>query len=201
LTWEWYVPVLSVYHNTDREQICASAPVLRPLLAKIPFSLSETFSRGISIKKSGGYASNTQTPHASQNIPSVSATSSSKRRLEAPTNVLELANDKGHSFESKHWTDAETGLVGDNSERGSQHGILEDDTPPVKGIARLWDKIRTRNSGGEAKEDMTITRTSEVELQIGPATRRSSRQEKHGDLHEAHMPLPPLTPVQTGHDR
>lgn len=41
---------------TYTKQICASAPVLRPLLAKIPFSLSGSFSHGISL----GYNNSTE---------------------------------------------------------------------------------------------------------------------------------------------
>jgi hypothetical protein len=121
--------------------------------------------------------------------------------------VPELASDKGHSYEMKHWADVETGLMGDESERGSQEAILDDETLPKKGITRLWDKLRTSNSREEIKEDMTITRTSEVELQIETASMRSSRQtrrERYGDIHDAHMPLPPLAsvhPVERTYDR
>jgi hypothetical protein len=148
-------------------------------------------SRGISIKKSSGYASNAQTPDASRPTHGVSSASSSKWNSDAPKSVPEIANDQSQSYEMKHWADAETGLMGDESERGSQEAILEEEAPLKKGITRLWDRLRTSNS---VQEDMTITRTSEVELQIEAASRRSSRQarrERYGDIHDAHMPLPP----------
>ena len=111
----------------------------------------------------------------------------------------ELANDKGHSYEMKHWTDVERGLMVDESERGSQEAILDDEAPPKNGMTRLWDKLRTSNSREEVKEDMTITRTSEVKLQIETPSRRSSRQarrERYGDIHDPHMPLPLLPSVR-----
>jgi hypothetical protein len=118
--------------------------------------------------------------------------------MEAPRSVPELASDKGHSYEMKHWADIETGLMEDDSERGSQEAILEDEASPKKGITRIWDRLRPTNSNEDVKEDMTITRTSEVELQIETASMRSSRQarrERYGDIHDSHMPLPPLRPV------
>jgi hypothetical protein len=176
-------------------QICASAPVLRPLFAEIPFSLSQTLSRGILIKKSSGYASNSPTPDASRPTHGVASSSSSKRKLEAPSGVPELASDKGHSYEMKHWADVETGLMADDSERGSQEAILEDEAPRKKSITRLWDILRQSNSKEEIKEDMTITRTSEIELQIETASMRSSRRERrerYGYIHDARMPLPSM---------
>jgi hypothetical protein len=130
--------------------------------------------------------------------------------METPSGVPELASDKGHSYEMKHWADVETGLMGDDSERGSQEAILEDEAPPKKSITRLWDILRPSNSKEEIKEDMTITRTSEVELQIETASMRSSRRERrerYGDIHDAHMPLPPMrrnqqiSPVEYLHPR
>jgi hypothetical protein len=112
--------------------------------------------------------------------------------------VPELANDKGNSYEMKHWADTEADL-----ERGSQEAILEEEEAPKTGMSRLWGKIRPKSQTGELSSDtdMTITLTSEVELQVEPVKRRPARYETHGDLHENHMPLPPLMPRSSGHDR
>lgn len=176
-------------------QICASAPVLRPLLAKIPFSLSETLSRGMSIKKSTEYASNARTPDVSRTAATVSATSST-RRAEVLRSVPELANDKGRSYEMKHWDDAERRIMGDDDvERGSQEAILENEAgaQPKQNVARLWDKIRKRESEISRKEDMTITRTSEVELQIGPASGHNSKRSSRHQPQRTSS-IPPLRP-------
>ncbi|KAF1830954.1 hypothetical protein BDW02DRAFT_76513 [Decorospora gaudefroyi] len=187
-TWYAFPLWIAATVEIDLGVICASAPVLRPLLAKVPFSLSETLSRAISIKKSSsGYATNTQT--ASHTAPTASTSS-------------ERAPSKPQSYEMKHWADVEAGLIGNtDSERGSQEAILDendDDAPAKKGITRIWDKLRTKPSREEVKEDMTITRTSEVELQIETASMRSDGEEekrrrikKFGDILDAHMPLPP----------
>jgi hypothetical protein len=163
-------------NDSHQEQICASAPVLKPLFAKIPFSLSKSLSGGISFKKSAGDSSKTLTANPS-------ASNGSRRRSAAPRSVPELANDKGQSYEMKHWADTE----GDLERGSSQEAILEEEESPKKGMSRLWGK--------------TITVEREVELQVESGQRRPSRSATHGDLHENHMPLPPLAPRSRGHDR
>ncbi|KAH6878515.1 hypothetical protein BKA58DRAFT_96979 [Alternaria rosae] len=169
-TWYAYPLWIAAAVEIDLGVICASAPVLKPLLAKIPFSLSQ----------------------------SLSASHSTNRKSEAPRNVPELANDKGNSYEMKHWADTEQDL-----ERGSQEAILEEEEAPKTGMSRLWGKIRPKSENGNMNTDtdMTITLTSEVELQVEPMKRRPARYETHGDLHENHMPLPPLAPRSSGQDR
>lgn len=168
--------------------------MLKPLLAKIPFSLSTSFTSGISFKKSTGHTSKTLTPSAS-------AAYSSRRKSEAPRSVPELASDKGQSYELKHWADAEAGLMRDDSERGSEGAILDDEPQPKKGITRLFGKLRSRSSLEDIDGDMTITMTSEVELQSEPSPRSLSVYERHGSLHENHMPLPPLAARLDGYER
>ncbi|KAL7779575.1 hypothetical protein CFE70_009079 [Pyrenophora teres f. teres 0-1] len=156
--------------------------------------LSRSLTSGISFKRSTGHTSQTLTPSAS-------AAYSSRRKSEAPQSVPELANDKGQSYEMKHWADAEAGLMRDDSERGSEGGILDEEPQPKKGITRLFDKLRSRNSSEDIDRDMTITMTSEVELQSEPSPRCLSLYERHGGLHENHMPLPPLAARLDGYER
>ncbi|CAE7207985.1 hypothetical protein PTTW11_09771 [Pyrenophora teres f. teres] len=193
-TWFTYPLWIAAAVEIDLGVICASAPVLKPLLAKIPFSLSRSLTSGISFKRSTGHTSQTLTPSAS-------AAYSSRRKSEAPQSVPELANDKGQSYEMKHWADAEAGLMRDDSERGSEGGILDEEPQPKKGITRLFDKLRSRNSSEDIDRDMTITMTSEVELQSEPSPRCLSLYERHGGLHENHMPLPPLAARLDGYER
>ncbi|RMZ69388.1 integral membrane [Pyrenophora seminiperda CCB06] len=192
-TWYAYPLWISAAVEIDLGVICASAPVLKPLLTKIPFSLSRYLTSGISFRKSTGHTSKTLTPNAS-------AAYSSRRKSAAPRGIPELASDKGQSYQMKHWADAEAGLMRDDSERGSEGAILDDEeedeeeagSQPKKGITRLLDKLRPRRSSEELDSDMTITMTSEVELQSEFSPGRSSVYERHGALHENHMPLPPL---------
>jgi hypothetical protein len=164
--------------------MCASASVLKPLFAKIPFSLSKSLTCGISFRKSSGHSSTTLTANGS-------TSNATNRRSGALRGAPELVNDKGHSYEMKHWADAEGDL-----ERGSHEAILDEEETPKTGMSRLWGKMKPKSTE-ELDSDMTISMTSEVELQFEPAQRRPSRYAKHGDLHERHMPLPP----SRGHDR
>ncbi|RYO35209.1 hypothetical protein AA0113_g11557 [Alternaria arborescens] len=188
-TWYAYPLWIAAAVEIDLGVICASAPVLKPLFAKIPFSLSKSLSGGISFKKSAGDSSKTLTANPS-------ASNGSRRRSAAPRSVPELANDKGQSYEMKHWADTE----GDLERGSSQEAILEEEESPKKGMSRLWGKIK-RSSAEELDSDMTITVEREVELQVESGQRRPSRYATHGDLHENHMPLPPLAPRSRGHDR
>ncbi|KAI4674809.1 uncharacterized protein J4E84_010415 [Alternaria hordeiaustralica] len=190
-TWYAYPLWIAAAVEIDLGVICASAPVLKPLLAKIPFSLSQSLSGGISFKKSA-HSSKTLTANAS------ASHSSTNRKSTAPRNAPELANDKGNSYEMKHWADTEQDL-----ERGSQEAILEEEEAPKTGMSRLWGKVRPKSNNGNmtTDTDMTITLTSEVELQVERMKQRPARYETHGDLHENHMPLPPLAPRSSGHDR
>lgn len=186
----------NISFGANKKQICASAPVLKPLLAKIPFSLSSTFTGGISFKKSTGHSSKTLTPGDSENYVS-------NRRSAAPRGIPELAKDKGQSYEMKHWADAEPGLMEDELDRSSREAILEVEGPSQTGITRFLGKLRPKSSTAEMDRDMTITMTSQVEQQIEPAGPRSPRYdpERYGDLHDNHIPIRPSTPVQTGTDR
>jgi hypothetical protein len=135
--------------------------------------------------------------HGSQIPPGASGTSS-KRRSQAPTSVPELGDDKGHSYELKHWADGEANLIRDDLERGtiaSDEAIFEEETPPKKRFTRLWDKFRPPRDSDEADvQDMTITQTSEIDIQITPASghnsKRSSRQVRRADIHRSLPPLP-----------
>jgi hypothetical protein len=161
-------------------KICASAPVLKPLLAKIPFSLSATFSGGISFKKSTtdpSSSSGRPTPHGSRSVnPS---TIGSSRKANAIRAVPELSGDRGKSYELKKWDDFETGMSSYSTTRASGEGVAqEDEAAAAKGFRNIWKKVTPGENESNREDDMTITRTSEVELQISDRnSRRLSRKD------------------------
>ncbi|KAI1526722.1 hypothetical protein PtrSN002B_011590, partial [Pyrenophora tritici-repentis] len=136
-TWFTYPLWISAAVEIDLGVICASTPVLKPLFAKIPFSLSGSLQSGISVKRSAGNTTQTLTPSASTAY-------LSRRKSEPPLGAPELASDNGQSYEMKHWADAEAGLMRDDSERGSEGGILDEEPQPKKKTNRLFDKFRAK---------------------------------------------------------
>ncbi|KAL6712563.1 hypothetical protein ACN47E_000440 [Coniothyrium glycines] len=176
-TWYAYPLWIAAAIEIDLGVICASAPVLRPFMANIPSTRSHARSRGLSNKKSADYASYKQTSRGSQKLSQASAISS-KGRLDSLQGVLEVSVDKGKSYEMKHWDEAERRIMEDDAARGSQEAILEihDDGDPRQGMSRMWEKVRKSATRIERKEDMTITRTSEVELQIESASGANARR-------------------------
>lgn len=194
----------------DLGVICASAPVLKPLLSKIPFSLSGTFSGGISLKKkftNSGYVmkmskESTTTAGNSRSNPSTTKLSS-KRRSEVIQAAPDLHQDKGKSYELKEW-DEERAISSpeplDQTKRSySQDAILgqgnNGETLKGGGIQKMWQKMRSRGCDSST-EDMTITITSEVELSNESVTnsRRNSRHKDGLKQHRGtkdHKPPPP----------
>ncbi|EDU49863.1 integral membrane protein [Pyrenophora tritici-repentis Pt-1C-BFP] len=138
-TWFTYPLWISAAVEIDLGVICASTPVLKPLFAKIPFSLSGSLQSGISVKRSAGNTTQTLTPSASTAY-------LSRRKSEPPLGAPELASDNGQSYEMKHWADAEAGLMRDDSERGSEGGILDEEPQPKKKTNRLFDKFRAKST-------------------------------------------------------
>ncbi|USP82307.1 hypothetical protein yc1106_09581 [Curvularia clavata] len=188
-TWYAYPLWIAAAVEIDLGVICASAPVLKPLLAKIPFSLSSALTGGISFKRTSLHTSKTLTP-------GTSATFTSKRKSAAPQSVPELINDKGHSYEMKNWTDGATGGRESDLERGRAGSGPDYEDQPKRGIARLLHKMWPSLSGVKKEQKLTITLTSQVELKSEPVSSRHSISERYGILHENHMPLPPLPPVR-----
>lgn len=92
--------------------------------------------------------------------------------------VPELAKDHGRSYEMKHWDDVERAIMADGTSRGSEEAILEveDETATAMGLKSFWKRMTSGDLKAQAKEDMTITRTSEVELQIEPASGQNSKR-------------------------
>lgn len=192
----------------DLGVICASAPVLKPLLAKIPFSLSGTFSGGISLKKkittntSSGYNSKTskqsfKTLDDLRSTPST-ITFSSKRKSEAIRAAPDLDKDQGRSYELRNW-DEERAIsipepLGQTERSLSQDAILreqraEETARAEGGFQKMWHKITSRGSES-SNEDMTITMTSEVELSNEPASAyNSKRTSRHKDALKQHRAL------------
>ncbi|KZM19709.1 uncharacterized protein EKO05_0004087 [Ascochyta rabiei] len=210
-TWFIYKSLITTYDNTwyayplwiaaaveiDLGVICASAPVLKPLLSKIPFSLSGTFSGGVSLKKkylgsgsiSKTYKMSTTTAEVSRSTPNAS-NMSSKRKSEAIVAAPDLDEDQGRSYELKHW-DEERAIASpepfEQPKRSqSQDAMLRvdsnEETPKGVGFQKIWQKMRTRELDSSC-EDMTITMTSEIELSNDPASAyNSKRNSRHRDL-------------------
>ncbi|KAF1365915.1 hypothetical protein EJ07DRAFT_53053, partial [Lizonia empirigonia] len=184
-TWYIYKSLVTTYDNTwyayplwiaaaveiDLGVICASAPVLKPLLSKIPFSLSGTFSYGISLKKKTTTGSGSRSNPSGSNL-------SSKRKSEGIRAAPDLDGDQGRSYELKNW-DEERAVTTpepiDQTQRSrSQDAILREESAAETsraggGFQKMWQKITSRDCES-CKEDMTITMTSEVELSNEPAS-------------------------------
>ena len=187
----------------DLGVICASAPVLKPLLSKIPFSLSGTFSGGVSLRKkftgSGYVLKNSKmsgtTAEDSRSNPCASNTSS-KRRSEAIRAAPDLDLDQGRSYELKSWDEereiASPGPLEQAKRSASQDAILrietnEETAKGGKGIQKMWQKMKSRGSDS-SDEDMTITMTSEVELSNEPASAYIwKRNSRHKDVFKQHQ--------------
>ncbi|KAH9868670.1 hypothetical protein J1614_007742 [Plenodomus biglobosus] len=171
-TWYAYPLWIAAAVEIDLGVICASAPVLRPLLAKIPFSVHGTFSRGISLGRSSGSAPSAQTPNRSGSTPIATAMFTNGQPDTLHT-TPELGSNRVKGYELKHWDDEERRIMtSENIARGSQEAILGKEVTqnePKQGMARLWQKIKKADTNSDMNEDMTITRTSEVEMQSGPA--------------------------------
>ncbi|KAH5690820.1 hypothetical protein HBI23_013520 [Parastagonospora nodorum] len=162
-TWYSYPLWIAAAVEIDLGVICASAPVLRPLLSKIPFNLSETFSRS-------------KTSHKSTGTPSKDNSASSKRRADTIQGAPELAKDRGRSYELKEWDDLEHGVTLNDTMRGSQERILEDGDSSSGKSGKSSHGIRKKGSQDDARKgDMTITKTSEVQLHVSPASDGISR--------------------------
>lgn len=189
----------------DLGVICASAPVLKPLLSKIPFSLSATFSGGISLKKkSTGYGYNSKASKMSSTVAegshnqlSATTNTSSKRRSEAIRAVPDLDHDQGRSYELKNW-DEECAIASpepvEQTRRTQSHDAIlsaersNEETGGGGGFTRIWQKMRTRGSESSgSNEDMTITMTSEIELSNEPASAYASKHNsRHDDAFRQH---------------
>ncbi|EOA81748.1 uncharacterized protein SETTUDRAFT_98807 [Exserohilum turcica Et28A] len=187
-TWYAYPLWIAAAVEIDLGVICASAPVLKPLLAKIPFSLSSTFTRGIHFKNSVVDTSKTLIAGRSANFVS-------KRRSTGLQNIPELVADKGQSYEMKNWADGDAGFI--DLETGSREVTLETDQEPKKGVTRLLDKLRSKASTPEPNHDMSITLTSQDDICIEPVRLSHLRHEQYGNPYESHMsmPLPVLSPL------
>jgi hypothetical protein len=87
-----------------------------------------------------------------------------------------LAKDRGRSYELKEWDDLEHGATLNDTMRGSQEHILEDGDSSSGKSGKSSHGIRKKGSqDGARKGDMTITKTSEVQLHVSPASDGISR--------------------------
>ena len=167
------------YNTANHFQICASAPVLRPLISKIPFSLSGSFSSGFSLpKKSAASYGKSSRPSMYPGTDGSQTLVSSRRKFEPIQMIPELSKDKGRSYELKEWEE-EQAIVGPESSRRldtiPDSGSDSDSHQEKGGLRKILKKMGVKDSHAN-EDDMTITMTSEVELQIEPA---SNRQSKH----------------------
>ncbi|EUC41054.1 hypothetical protein COCMIDRAFT_107175 [Bipolaris oryzae ATCC 44560] len=186
-TWYAYPLWIAAAVEIDLGVMCASAPVLKPLLAKIPWSLSGALTGGLSFKKSSLGTSKTLTGGQS-------AAFMSNRRSAAPQSVPELMYDKGHSYEMKNWEDAGPKQTNTDLERGNQETGPKDEERPKNGMMRWLQKLRPNCTATNNSRDMTITLTSQVELKSEPAASRAGPASRYRSFHENHMPLPPRRP-------
>ncbi|KAH7563537.1 hypothetical protein BM1_00584 [Bipolaris maydis] len=188
-TWYAYPLWIAAAVEIDLGVMCASAPVLKPLLAKIPWSLSGALTGGLSFKKSSLGTSKTLT--AGQ-----SAAFMSKRRSTAPQSVPELMHDKGHSYEMKNWEDATPGRMDTDLERGNEETVPKEEERPKSGMMCWLQKLRPNYSATNKGRDMTITLTSQVELKSEPVVSRDGPASPYKSFHDNHMPLPPSGPAR-----
>ncbi|OAL06061.1 hypothetical protein IQ06DRAFT_75060 [Phaeosphaeriaceae sp. SRC1lsM3a] len=193
-TWYAYPLWIAAAVEIDLGVICASAPVLRPLLAIIPFSLSDTFSRGFSIKGPSDRPSKTSAA-ASASLHSPATPALSKRRADDIRAVPELNRDKGRSYELTAWDDVEQGTTLNDTTRGSSDG--EDSRDFRKSRGEIWRKASPSGKGATKTKEgrtrgLTITKTSEVELEISSA--RSSKRFSRSPFgrKDRAYPTPPL---------
>ncbi|KAJ8110526.1 hypothetical protein OPT61_g6656 [Boeremia exigua] len=195
-TWYAYPLWIAAAIEIDLGVICASVPVLKPLLTKIPFSLSGTFSGGISLgKKIIGYSFTSTTSRMSSSAAESSryqtsaANQSTKRALEVIQDAPDLERDQGRSFEMSEW-DEERAIISSEllvqtptrqtQTSQTQDAIISADSsgsPKAGGFQKVWQKMRTRRSESSGSSgDMTITMTSEVELSNEPASAYNSKR-------------------------
>lgn len=87
-----------------------------------------------------------------------------------------MAKDRGRSYELKEWDDLEHGTTLNDTTRGSQERILEDGDSASGKSGKSSHEIRKEGSHDSVrKNDMTITKTSEIQLHVSPANDGSSR--------------------------
>ncbi|XP_014551162.1 hypothetical protein COCVIDRAFT_113642 [Bipolaris victoriae FI3] len=186
-TWYAYPLWIAAAVEIDLGVMCASAPVLKPLLAKIPWSLSGALTGGLSFKKSSLGTSKTLTAGQSAGFMST-------RRSAAPQSIPELMSDKGHSYEMKNWQEATPGQVNTDLERGNQETVSEEEERSKDGVMRWLQKLRPNCTATNKEQEMTITLTSQVELKSEPAVSRDGSPSRYKSFHENHMPLPASIP-------
>lgn len=175
----WYAhPVwVSAALEIDLGVICASVPVLRPLLRKIPLLFSNTFSRGTSAKGtkegiSGGAAYNKAVPAKRPGAMDSNWTTDTLLQT-----ISDPVLEKDQSYEMKTWEEEEERvLTNDDLERGSQASMINHDTEPTQGVTRLWRKIRNSEPNIDFKDAAPkITRTSQIEVQSDTASDHAAR--------------------------
>jgi hypothetical protein len=196
----------------DLGVICASAPVLKPLLSKIPFSLSGTLTGGVSLEKKptgSGYNSKMSTTAAERSRGGQTSVTnlSSKRKAEGLMAAPDLDRDYGRSYELKNWdeecaiasTEPQDRATRSQSEDAIMRADSNEDASKGRGFQKMWQKMRTRGSDSSGSdEDMTITMTSEIELSHEPASvylpRGDSRYKEgtreHGAAKDHRSPSP-----------
>lgn len=160
-TWYAYPLWIAATVEIDLGVICASAPVLRPLIANVPFSVHRTISRGISLGRFSGSAPSAQTSNRSGSAP-IATAMFTNGQSDTLHSMPELGGNKAKGYELKHWDDEERRIMAsENVTRGSQEAILGNEVTHneqlKQGMARLWQKIRKTDTNSDMNEYMTIT--------------------------------------------
>ncbi|KAF2109148.1 hypothetical protein BDV96DRAFT_239944 [Lophiotrema nucula] len=135
------------------KRICASAPALRPLLSKIPFSLS-TIASKITTNASGSkrfsakFSANRNVSGTTmQNSSNCFSATESKRRSEPIPKTVDTQDEITQDFELRQWDDLERGLHPNQRDScgGSQDAILGNENETEDGPQqkrRLNNKVK-----------------------------------------------------------
>lgn len=139
-TWYAYPLWIAAAVEIDLGVICASAPVLRPLLARLPFSLSIVTSALKSKSHSGG---DTPEKSNSKSRSSAQATVGSKTsRSILPESACDITvQEAGPQYELGIWVDVERA----NRSRTHSHGSQDTILPKEEGILDGTTDICERN--------------------------------------------------------
>jgi len=175
-TWYAYPLWISAAIEIDLGVICASVPVLRPLLSRIPVFFSRNFSRGTSAKASSDPISAGATPNdvSRPKHPSTMISTWASGTMHSISEPSTIGKDQ--NYEMKHWEEVveQQIMANEDVERGSQASMLnhdaDADAESKQGVTRLWKKFRNSEPNIYSKEAMTITRASQIVVESDAAS-------------------------------
>ena len=126
-TWYAYPLWIAAAIEIDLGVICASAPVLRPLLARLPFSLSAITSSLVSKSRTGGHMSKSSNRNQSKSTAqgTIGSKASRSRSQEPARGTTMHEEETGLQYELGTWSDVEQGnRTSRPPSHGSQDAIL-----------------------------------------------------------------------------